>query len=50
MKRDRRLTPQDTSLVLGWAGALPPDGRELTVNDKSLADTASVKTGSSIRA
>jgi hypothetical protein len=48
-KRDRRLTPQGTSLAMGmhqsaradccfWAEALPPDGRELK------ADTASVKT------
>lgn len=47
-KRDRRQTPQGTSLAKGkssidktiedfWAEALPPDGRELK------ADTASVK-------
>ena len=53
-KRDRRLTPKNTSLVLGvqssidkmfddWASdALPPDGREFK------ADTASVKTDDTI--
>jgi hypothetical protein len=49
-KRDRRRTPQSTSLALGkssiedfWADALSPDGRDSSLMKKNSNDTASVK-------